>query len=407
MHVPQIIRIIFNRSLFQKIFAWLLLAAIAYFFRDFFIIFLMTFLFAYLFSNLGEFIRRKLLNFFKHVKNKNIRGKLEKLANFNFLVLLVYLAFIGAIIFIISNLVPKIVDDLSGLAKQIPFLQDQINLTLSKLDEIKGINQSVHESVSQLFSTQNFQLVWNLLGNLKSVWAFLAQFLISLILSYILVVDKDKVKIYLEDIKKGNYSFIYYEYEVVFQKIVDSFGMIFKAQSVVALFNSFFTAVSLYFIGWLNNDSFPYVITLALVVFILGFVPVLGVFLSSIPILIIGFTHYPQSAFNVVIEIVVMITIIHSIEAYYLNPRIVSSYSRFPMSLTLLMLLLGENLFGIVGLLIWVPIFYLVVDILRELDKYITRVRGIAKAVSTAETLTRESIEENIRLSRSGKRAEK
>lgn len=169
MHVPQIIRIIFNRSLFQKIFAWLLLAAIAYFFRDFFIIFLMTFLFAYLFSNLGEFIRRKLLNFFKHVKNKNIRGKLEKLANFNFLVLLVYLAFIGAIIFIISNLVPKIVDDLSGLAKQIPFLQDQINLTLSKLDEIKGINQSVHESVSQLFSTQNFQLVWNLLGNLKSV----------------------------------------------------------------------------------------------------------------------------------------------------------------------------------------------------------------------------------------------
>jgi predicted PurR-regulated permease PerM len=110
---------------------------------------------------------------------------------------------------------------------------------------------------------------------------------------------------------------------------------------------------------------------------------------------------------NVVIEIVVMILIIHSIEAYYLNPRIVSSYSRFPMSLTLLMLLLGENLFWIVGLLIWVPIFYLTVDILRELDRYITRVRWVARAVSKAEAMTRESLDEWIRLSRSGKKMEK
>lgn len=94
MRVPQIIRIIFNRYFFQKIFAWLLLAAGAYFFRDFFIIFLMTFLFAYLFSNFGNFIRQKLLKLFKHIKNKEIRAKFERFANFNFLVLLVYLVFI-------------------------------------------------------------------------------------------------------------------------------------------------------------------------------------------------------------------------------------------------------------------------------------------------------------------------
>jgi len=77
------------------------------------------------------------------------------------------------------------------------------------------------------------------------------------------------------------------------------------------------------------------------------------VFLSSVPIVIIGYTYFPHAvAFKVVLEIIAMIVIIHTIEAYYLNPRIVSSYASFPMSLTLLMLLLGENLFGMVGLIV-------------------------------------------------------
>lgn len=169
MHVPQIVKIIFNRSLFQKIFAWFLLAAIAYFFRDFFIIFLMTFLFAYLFSNLGEFIRGKLLLLFRHVKNKESRARFEKFANLNFLVLLVYLLFIGVIIFIISNLVPKMVDDLSDLAKQIPFLQNQVDLALTKLKEIKNINQDIQSTVTQVFSTQNLTIVMSLFEKLKSL----------------------------------------------------------------------------------------------------------------------------------------------------------------------------------------------------------------------------------------------
>jgi len=94
MHVPQLVKIIFNRSFFQKIFAWLLLATIAYFFRDFFVIFLMTFLFAYLFSNLGDFIRTKLLAIFGRCKNKKTANFLKKFANYNFLVLVVYLVFI-------------------------------------------------------------------------------------------------------------------------------------------------------------------------------------------------------------------------------------------------------------------------------------------------------------------------
>jgi predicted PurR-regulated permease PerM len=44
-----------------------------------------------------------------------------------------------------------------------------------------------------------------------------------------------------------------------------------------------------------------------------------------------------------VIEIVFLITLIHAIEAYYLNPKIVSSFVRIPVSLTFLILIVSEH----------------------------------------------------------------
>jgi predicted PurR-regulated permease PerM len=79
-------------------------------------------------------------------------------------------------------------------------------------------------------------------------------------------------------------------------------------------------------------------LTLGLIVFIFGFVPVVGVFLSSIPIMIVGYSA--TSTFTIVIAIILLITIIHFIEAYILNPRIVSNFLELPVSLTFVILFL-------------------------------------------------------------------
>lgn len=52
-----------------------------------------------------------------------------------------------------------------------------------------------------------------------------------------------------------------------------------------------------------------------------------------------------------------MIAIVHAVEAYYLNPKIVSSYMHFPVFITLLILLISEHIFGLIGLLIGIPLF--------------------------------------------------
>lgn len=94
--------------------------------------------------------------------------------------------------------------------------------------------------------------------------------------------------------------------------------------------------------------------------------------LSGIPIIIIA---YGYGGLSYVLAVMVMITLIHAMEAYYLNPKIVSSYVHFPIFVTFLILTLSEHFLGIVGLLIGVPLTTIVIGLCEDLDKHIDRIR--------------------------------
>lgn len=107
-------------------------------------------------------------------------------------------------------------------------------------------------------------------------------------------------------------------------------------------------------------------------VFILGFIPVFGVFLGSIPIIIIG---YGLGGWPIVIACTLMVLIVHATEAYYLNPKIVSAYVHFPVFITFIVLLLSEHAFGLIGLLIGVPVASILIDLTEDIDGYINDVK--------------------------------
>jgi predicted PurR-regulated permease PerM len=114
---------------------------------------------------------------------------------------------------------------------------------------------------------------------------------------------------------------------------------------------------------------------------------------------------WPDSWLAVIVEILLMVTIIHMIEAYYLNPRIVSSYAELPISLTFLILVLSEQFVGFAWLLIWVPIFYIIIDVMKDFDVYITKVRKAYAWIHIVKSETKKSLDSDIRLSRSWKRS--
>jgi len=151
--------------------------------------------------------------------------------------------------------------------------------------------------------------------------------------------DRDKLNSYLANIKKSNFKFLHAEYAIIFEKVVKSFGLILRAQSMIAFANAILTVLGLIIISVFCGQLFPFLLTLGLIVFVFGFVPVLWVFISSIPILFIAYSTYGMSA---AVAVIILILVVHAIEAYYLNPKIVSSYLELPVSMTFVILLVSE-----------------------------------------------------------------
>lgn len=403
MKIPYILKLVFNRFFFQKIFAIWLLIFVWFYLKGFFAIFLITFLFAYLFLNLWEFLNSFLSKYIEKIHTRRIKNFLKAVFWINAIVLSLYILFIWLIIFAISDLLPKIIQELTDLPRTMPFLAVQVKEVLQKLQELISFKQNIQWTISDLLKESNYEIIMNFLWNLKSVWLVLIEFVISLILSYVFIIDRIKIKSYLEDIKKWNFAFLYKEYEIIFTKIANGFWMIFKAQSIISFANTVLTIASLYIISFAHWwEQFPFIFTLAIIVFIFGFIPVMWTFLSSVPIIAIWFSY---GGITVVVEILLMVTFIHMIEAYYLNPKIVSSYMELPISLTFLILIVSEQIMWMAGLLIWMPIFYIIIDLLKDFNNYITKVKWTYHSIDSLKDATKESLSSQIRLSRSGKKS--
>lgn len=361
--------IVFNRQFLIKLISYISIILLLYLLRDFLIMFLITFLLWYLAFSLAKFINSYINRLARKIfsKEKDLI-LISRIFNINVILTTLYTLFIFFVIFALYKLLPKISYELSEIPQKIPFIKDYIIDYINKFQEFMQINQNLQGELNKLINDKNLDIIMRIVNSLKTVWDYIVTFILSFILSYFFVIERKWINNYLHNYDIWFLSEVFLEIKLVFKRVFKWFGMIFKAQSMISCVNTALTVAWLYVIWWVNWGHFPYVLTLSSIVFILWFIPVAWVFLSSIPILIVGFVFW---GIDIVLYCIVMILIIHSIEAYFLNPKIVSSYTKMPMALTFLILIISEHILWVAGLLIWVPIFFIVIDTLADIDKWL------------------------------------
>lgn len=397
--LKKLLKLLFSTVFLQKITAYVLLIVVFYTVQDFILIFFLTFVFAYLFLTFGTYLKGK----FDHFIAKILRSKKEvhffqKFFSLNIIIIFLYLSFIWAVFFALSDLLPQLTKELKDLPKYVPALKEPVSMVAEKLEEIRNINTEIWGSIYEVFNKQNMAIFMQVFEKLKAFWAIFIQVLLSLILSYIFIADRDKLGEYLKGVQSSNFWFLYNEYKTIIEKIVKTFGLVFKAQSIIALTNAILTTLGLFIIGLSHYSSFPFIYTLAIIVFICSFIPVLGTFISSVPILIIGYATF--QTWSIIVEIVLLVSFIHAVEAYYLNPKIVSSFINLPISLTFLVLILSEHFMWFAGLVIWISSFYLILELLKDTDKIITKSKIALSDMNDVENETKDNIKKWIRMSR-------
>ncbi|KAF5042180.1 AI-2E family transporter [anaerobic digester metagenome] len=178
--------------------------------------------------------------------------------------------------------------------------------------------------------------------------AIASAFLLALLFSFLIVLDLPRLSASVRSLEKSRLDFVYREVAGSIRDFATVLGKSLEAQFAIAVLNSILTALGVSLLGLGSSMAF-----LTVIVFLCSFIPVLGVFISSVPICLIALQ---ASGLTTMLLAIVMITVIHLIEGYVLNPRIYGSYMRINPVIVLFILTIGAKLFHIWGLVLGVPI---------------------------------------------------
>ncbi len=326
---------IFANKDVKRFFILVLFAAVLYAVSSMINLILFTFIFAFLMDRIVQVFSKRL-----PIKRSII-------------VIALYIIVIGALVYGISAYLPVFINEIQQLVRNIIrfYMRPNDNPVISYImDTI---------SRYQVFSylEQGFSFV---LGYFKNIGKLGLQVFLAIILSLFYLLEKDRLQNFSHKFSESKIAPLYLELQYFGRKFAGTFGKVIEAQFIIALVNCGLTTISLYFLG------FPQLFGIAMMIFLLGLIPVAGVIISLIPLCIIAFSI---GGIAKVVTVIIIVMVVHAIEAYILNPKLMSSKTDLPVFFTFIVLIFSEHFFGVWGLIVGIPIFIFLLDILEVGDK--------------------------------------
>lgn len=203
------------------------------------------------------------------------------------------------------------------------------------------------------------QVLQLLVHFVKMLWEMLIYLILAIIFSFILVKDWLKISTRMKALEQSRIRTFYQAVAPHLVAFAEVLGKALRAQAIIAACNTLLTVVGLW------AFEVPNIALLSTIVFFCGFIPILGTFLSSIPIVIFGLQ---VGGLPLVLKLILFVMAIHAFEAYVLNPKITADVLHFHPILVLVILLVGERFFGIWGMVVGVPVGYYILKVITRRD---------------------------------------
>lgn len=244
--------------------------------------FLTAFLCAYLFHETAKWTHRHLKKWSEKTDNVYLKRILLVLAKEKITLTVLYLVFAFILIFVVRDIGPALTSDLLGLLQGLS-QKFSVDLGIGDLQNTLSQWQSLSYQFGDFINVISPDTDTNtLLSQLFHIGSIFFQVIFAYIISYIWLLEYEKVQGYFAQLKEGPFAFFYNDLRVIFEKIQKSFGLVFQAQSKIAVVNTILTVTGLFIIGLfygqlsLNGTIiFPYLLALGCITFLTSFVPFL------------------------------------------------------------------------------------------------------------------------------------
>ncbi len=315
----------------RRVLVFVLLGIVLYLLRSMIDLILLTFIFAFLVTRLENVI----------LKRVHVPRKLIVIVLYSLVAVFLYVA--------IVHFLPILINQISQLVDSLVKLYNNP----SDNTIVKWIVGFLKESNIQKYLQAGVDFI---IASLSGIGSVGLSFFLALILSLFFSLEKERVTSFTGQFMTSKVGFIFKEAAFFGKKFVSTFGVVLEAQLMIALVNTFITTIALYLM------DFPQLLSLSIMVFVLGLIPVAGVIISCIPLVLIA---YSVGGFQDVVYILITVVIVHAIETYILNPKLMSSKTNLPVFYTFIILIFSETFFGVWGLIVGIPVFVFLLDILE------------------------------------------
>ena len=269
-------------------------------------------------------------------------------------VLIVYLLLIGIVVILSLLIYPKISTEVQNLVKLLPDYFKETNLFINDLytkfssnmeslpPEFESIREVIEENLTKL---QNILISFltNVTSSIIGLFSKVISLVLIPILTFYFLKDKEyfKKKISLSLPKKHRKDIFKVSREI--DRVLERF---IRGQMIVALFVGVLTTIGLLILG------IDFALVIGLVAGIANFIPFFGPIIGIFPAVIFALLENPSK----VIWVVLLFIIIQQIESNIISPKIVGESVGLHPIIIIIVLLIGGNVAGIIGMLLSVPI---------------------------------------------------
>ncbi|MCG2778941.1 MAG: AI-2E family transporter [Desulfobacterales bacterium] len=319
----------------KKIVIWFAFFGLLYLTHKLFGLVFLTFILCYIFHNIIRLLENRI----------RFPRRLRLVA--------VYVVFVSMVAGVLLTVVPRIAYETTIFVKQFPAALDTLH---GRLDNMAlkqpsmaplfiGMKETL--TVKSMLGVNREMLLGTVVKIFNQITHYITYFFLGVLFSFFILFDLPNLIRKTQALRQTRFQAIYEEIADSVVKFSMVVGAAFQVQIVIALINTALTALGL----WLLEIE-P-IALLSLIVFFAGLIPVLGTFISSVPILLLAFNN---QGWILTLKAVGMIAVVHAVEAYILNPNILSAVLKINPVLTLIILYIGHSLFGIWGVLLGVPV---------------------------------------------------
>lgn len=323
--------------------------------------FIVGFVFAYLLNPIVKFFERKLLTpLFKNSKLKNeLQHKLIKNLSIGITCVIV----IVSMIIFFNFIIPELLNSLEVLITNIPLYLEQIknylldglknhqDLESMVLDNYEDINLYFTEAINQRFLPQLEQWVVMFSNGIFGAVKVLYNVFLGFIISIYFLSGKDTFK---AQIKKILYSILPIK---KVNNIIDNvrhtdqiFGGFVIGKLLDCLTVGLITFVFLAILGY------PYALLIGVMVGVTNVIPYFGPFIGGIPSVLLILLQAPEKFWILIIFLIAL----QQIDSYFIDPKFSGKKTGIKSFWVLFAILVFGSAFGVIGMIIGVPIFALI-----------------------------------------------